>query len=263
MTPRIDAMKIRFVSAALLLYAAHAVADSPAVRDWNNQLGYASGDTYVAGGTDSNTYGINAATTVPLAAYVAGSLSGAFNRTNVATSDVATATGGTVPSCSLNDGSLVAGLFVRRSDIGRLGLSYGLGRTRSRCDATFLATGSDRLDTRTTALNAEVYLGPFTVGGTRSRTKVKSAYDFDSDSLAGSWYPMENLRMTVSGDGLDLKDTYHFNLEYQPELLENSTGLLIGYTTRRGDNSTRAVTVGINYYFGTRVDLKTRDREYR
>jgi hypothetical protein len=256
-------MKTRFVFAALLLYGANAAAETPAVRDSNYQLGYASGDTYVSGGTDSNTYGLNAAANIPLATYFGASLSAAYNRTNIAGSAVASASGGVVPSCSLNEGEVEGGVFVRRPAIGRLGVTYGAGRTRSRCNATFLATGTSTLDTRTSGVNAEIYLSSFTVGAGRTRTKVKSAYDLDSDTLSASWYPVANMRVMLSGDGLDFKDTYHFNLEYQPEMLENSTGLLIGYTTRRQEFSSRVISVGLNYYFGRRVDLKTRDREYR
>ena len=62
-------MKHYVIAGLLLFYGADALADSQAVQETTFQTGFASGDTYTSGGSDSSTYGINGGVTFPLAFY--------------------------------------------------------------------------------------------------------------------------------------------------------------------------------------------------
>ncbi|OGI48688.1 MAG: hypothetical protein A2151_07315 [Candidatus Muproteobacteria bacterium RBG_16_65_34] len=256
-----------FLAVSLLLYGAHALADSSAVQATNFQLGFASGDTYVSGSRDSNTYGINGSVTFPLLAYLGGSLSGAYAHTNLAAnfpSETGTSTSASArPLCSVDRDDLAAGLFVRDPTIGRVGIGYGAGRTQSHCDATFLSTGTDTLETRNYAADAAYYFSKATLAIARTRTRLEAGGDLNSSTLTASWYPTNNARATLSAGGLDFKNTYSLGLDYQPEFLDNSLSLLFAYTARQQAIEARFLTIGLSYYFDKRVDLITRDRQYR
>ena len=260
-------MKHYVIAGLLLFYGADALADSQAVQETTFQTGFASGDTYTSGGSDSSTYGINGGVTFPLATYVGASLSGAYAHSNLATNfsseTHSLGPANTLPACSINHGNLDAGLFLRNPTIGKVGIGYGVGRARSGCSATFLATGTDTLETKNYTANAEYYFSKMTIAVAGTRTHLDAAGNLNSDTLTASWYSTNNVRVALSADGLDFKNTYSLGLEYQPEFLENSTSLLFGYTTQRQTIETRSIMVGFSYYFDKRVDLITRDRQYR
>jgi len=260
-------MKRLSFAVLLALYGPHAFADSQAVRAVNYQLAYASGDTNTSGGSDSRTNGINGGVTFPLATYLGASVSGAYAHSTLATNfpngtNVLTLAS-TAPHCTVNSKDLDAGLFVRDPTIGRIGVSYGLGRAKSNCDASFVVTGTDTLDTRVYAVGAEYYFPKVTIALSRTQTRFDPVNKFDSDVLTGSWYPTNILRVALSAEGMSMKNTYSLGLEYQPEFLDNSSGLSISYSTRHQTVTSHIVMVGLVYYFGERTDLLTRDREYR
>lgn len=257
-------MKRHSIAVLLLLGATNALADSQAVQATNGQVSFESGDTYFSGNRTSNIYNINGGVTFPLLTYLGASLSGTYGHTNIASNPFPNSTPTSAwPSCTITSGNLDAGLFFRNSDVGKVGVSYGAGRQQSHCNATFVATGTDTLDTKNYSANAEYYLSNFTIAVARAQTDIKSANNLDSDSLTASWYPINNMRVGLSAFGLDFKKTYSLNLEYQPEFLDNSVSFLFGYTTQRQVIETHSITVGFGYFFEKRVDLMTRDRQYR
>jgi hypothetical protein len=257
----------RFIALLLLLCAASAQADSRAVQAFNYQAGIASGSTSPSGGSDSNTYGLNGAATFPLLTYLGGTISGAYSHTNLATSfpngTTSTALAGTRPSCSTDNGNLDAGLFVRNSNFGRVGVAYGTGKIQSHCNATFIPTSTDKLSTKSYSANAEYYFSKITVGVTRVKTHLGTASDLDSDTLTTSWYPINDARLALSASGLDMKKTYGLDFEFQPDFLDNSMSLSLGYAVQKQTITTHFISVGLIYYFDTHVDLITRDRQYR
>lgn len=257
-------MQRHIIAILLLLGGTNALADSQAVQATNVQASFVSGDTYASGGRASNIYDINGGVTFPLLTYLGASLSGTYGHTNIASNPFPNSTPGTAwPSCTVSSANLDAGLFVRNSAIGKVGVSYGAGRQQSHCSATFLATGTDTLDTTNYAANAEYYFSTVTIAVARAQSHIDSANNLDSDTLTASWYPINNVRVGLSANGLDFKNTYSLGLEYQPEFLDNSLSLLFGYTTQRQTIETHSITVGFGYFFDKRVDLMTRDRQYR
>jgi hypothetical protein len=260
-------MKRHLVAVLLLVHSAHALADSQAVERVNFEVGLASGDTSQGGTRVSNFYGVNARGTVPLADYFGAALSVAGARTNLGdafrSQTPSLTTPDAPPSCEIDNSNLDADLFLRDATTGRIGIQYGAGQAHAKCDATFLATGTKSMDTRTISANAEYYFARVTIGATRTHTQLDGSVDLDSATLAAAWYPTDNLRLALAADGLDLKDTYRFDLEYQAPLFGNGISLLLGYATQDVAERSHSITVGISYFFDARVELITRDRHYR
>ncbi len=257
-------MKRYLLAVPLLVCGAHAWADPLAVAATNYEAGLTTGDNYVSGNRTSNFYDVNGAVHLPLATYVGASLSGGYQHTNIITNPFPNTTPASPwPSCTVRSGNMDGGLFVRNPSLGRIGVGYGAGRQTSQCSATFLPTGTGTLNTRYSTANAEYYFSRVTLGAARTKVNLESDGHLDSDTLTASWYPVNDARVALGADGLDLKKTYHFNLEYQPEFLDNSLSLMFGYTTQRQTQSIHTITVGFEYFFGTDVDLLTRDRQYR
>lgn len=260
-------MKRHLVAVLLLVHGAPALAGSAAVERSNYEVGIDAGDTTRSGTRVSNTYGVNARGTIALADYFGAALAVSGARTNLGDafrSQTPTLTApGTPPECEIDTSNIELELFARAASTGRIGLQYGAGQARSKCEATFLASGTRSLDTQTIAANAEYYFARVTLAAARTHTRLDSSADLDSATLAAAWYPTDNLRLTLAADGLDLKDTYRFELEYQPPLFGNALSLLLGYGEQDVPEKTHSITVGISYFFGTRVELLTRDRHYR
>ncbi|MHB8535703.1 MAG: hypothetical protein ACYDBW_09690 [Sulfuricaulis sp.] len=260
----------RFVALLLLiLCTASAQADSRAVQAFNYQAGIATGSHTPSGDSNSNTYGLDGAATIPLATYLGATVSGALSHTNLTNSLSNSSGGSTVtgarPSCGTNNRNLDAGLFVRDAAIGRVGVGYGVGRIQSHCNATFFPSVSDSgtLATKDYTANAEYYFSKITVALARVKTDLGTSAHLDSDTLTTSWYPINDARVGLAASGLDLKNTYGIDFEYQPDFLDNSMSLSLGYTAQRQTINTHSITVGLVYYFDTHVDLITRDRQYR
>jgi len=258
-------MKRYLLAVPLLLCGAHAWADpAAAVAATNYEIGLTGGDTYVSGNRASNIYDINGRATFPLATYLGAALSGDYGHTSIATNPFPdSTTGGSWAPCTVRSDDLDAGMFMRNPSFGRIGVDYGAGQLKSQCSATFVDTGTDTLNTRYSTASAEYYFSTVTVAVARSKVQLEAGNGLDSDTLTASWYPINDVRVALAADGLDLKDTYHLDLEYQPEFLDNSMSLLLNYMTQRQTLATHTISVGFRYFFGTEVDLLTRDRNYR
>ena len=260
-------MTRHLVALLLLVYSAQAPADSRAVERTNYEVGIAAGDTTRTGTRVSNSYGVNARGAIALGDYLGAALAVAGARTNLGNafrSETPTlTTPGTPPECEIDTSNLELDLFARAAPTGRIGIQYGAGQARSKCNATFLATGTKALDMQTVAANAEYYFARVTIGATRTHTQLDGSADLDSATLAAAWYPTDNLRLALAADGLDLAETYRFELEYQAPLFGNALSLLLDYGMQDLTEKTHSITVGIRYFFDTRVELITRDRHYR
>ncbi len=260
-------MRRLYVIVPLLLYASAPLADSQAVRKINFQLSYVSGDINTSGGSDGRTNGVQGSAIFPLMGYLGASVSGDYAHSTLATNFPNANSGlspsGTAPHCVVNNGDLGIAVFARDPGIGRVGVSYGTGEAKAECASTFLASGTDKLKSKDYTASAEYYFPRVTVALSRSQTQFSPTGRIDGDALTGSWYPTNILRAGFSAEGLDLKNTYIVDLEYQPEFLDNSAGLSISYSTQHQTVTSHIVMVGITYYFGNRVDLLTRDRAFR
>ena len=258
----------RLILAGLLWgYAAGVLAGTEAVKSVHYQIGYQSGDINTVGGSDSKVNAVDGSITLPVAGLVGASISGFYDHYDLASNFSSFGSGlilaSSLPYCTVIDKGLSAGLFVRDPSVGRIMAGYGGGQAMSHCQTTFLATGGPKLDMRDYTAGAEYYFPRFTLGVSWDETRFTSLDRFTSDRITGSWYPTDILRVDLSAYGQDLKNTYGFGMEYQPEFFGNSSGLWFSYTRRHQTVTSNIILVGIRYYFGKRVDLIERDREYR
>jgi hypothetical protein len=94
-------------------------------------------------------------------------------------------------------------------------------------------------------------------------TEPEDGEKLESDIFSAAWYPIENLKVTLSGGDLYDQDTYGIEIEHQPEFMGNSLGVALGYSVIDRDQEIGTINFSVVFHFGTKVELKTRDRAYR
>ncbi|ABC27596.1 hypothetical protein HCH_00697 [Hahella chejuensis KCTC 2396] len=151
--------------------------------------------------------------------------------------------------------SLGATVFARDYFLGKIGLSYSYSET------DFDLPWADTADTDNYGVFAQYYLTDFTLSASRNIAKFDNLEDnHNSWNLGATWYANENVRTSLHASGMDSKDNYGIAVEYQPELFQNAASVDFSYSDGRKDDT---FSVGFNYFFGTKVSLKDRDRKYR
>jgi hypothetical protein len=156
-------------------------------------------------------------------------------------------------------------LFARWPSLGRVSVSYGNGLLTSDCgdQATFVSTGDDEMGTDNYRAAVEAYLGNFTFGANHTSTELEDGPKLESNLFSASWYPIDDLRFTLSGGDLFEQDTYGVEIEHQPEFMGQSLGVVLGYSIVDREQRVGTISFSVVYHFGTKIELKTRDREYR
>lgn len=240
-----------------------------AVEATNFELELQSNDSDTSGSTSTGTLGALISGTLPIGSYFGASLSGGYSTSRVRTGDVLPredgAPAGLRPSCSFESLDGEVSLFARRPTLGKFEVSYGIGELSADCSAnsSFLPDGSDKLDTDRQRVDLEFYLGNFTFGGRYTQLGLDGGVDLDTTELRASWYPLDSLKVALSGNNQYDEDTYGILFEHQPEFLGDGFAVQLGYALTDADPSTRTISLGLSYFFGTRVSLKDRDRFYR
>ena len=239
-----------------------------AVQATNFSLGLEASDSDTKDSTSNGTFGLGGTATLPIGNLFGATLSGNYSRTTARTSDVlfdVESQSSTRPSCRFNNYDMVAGVFARRPTLGKISASYGKGKLSSDCgdESVFVSTGTDSLDTDYYRVGAEAYLWDFTVGAVHTSTELEDGPKVESDIFSASWYPVDSVKLTLSGGDLYDQDTYGIEIEHQPEFMGNSLGVSLGYSVVDRDREISTISFSVVYYFGTKVQLKTRDRQYR
>jgi hypothetical protein len=239
-----------------------------AVQKTNWSLGLIASDSDTKNSTSNGTFGLGGLITMPIGKYVGASLGGAYSRSTARTSDVLLDVAGsneTRPSCRFNNTDLSATVFARWPKWGRVSAGYGNGQLSSDCgeQSAFVSTGDDELGTDNYRVGAEAYLGDFTVGANYTSTELEDGPKLESNLFSASWYPIDSVRVTLSGGDLYEQDTYGIEVEHQPEFMGDSLGAVLGYSVVDRDQEVGTISFSVVYHFGTKVELKTRDREYR
>lgn len=239
-----------------------------AVQKTNYSLGLVASDSDTKDSTSNGTFGLGGIVTMPIGKIFGASLAGAYSRSTARTSDVlldVASSDSSRPSCRFNNTDLSASLFVRWPKWGRVSGSYGNGQLSSDCgdQSAFVSTGDDELGTDNYRFAAEAYLGDFTFGANHTSTELEDGPKLESNIFNASWYPLDSLRVTLSGGDLYEQDTYGIELEHQPEFMGDSLGVVLGYSVVDREQEVGTISFSVVYHFGTKVELKTRDREYR
>jgi len=239
-----------------------------AVQHTNFSLGLVASDSDTKDSTSNGTFGLGGLVTMPIGKLFGASLGGAYSRSTARTSDVlldVTSTDSARPSCRFNNRDLSASLFARVPAWGRVSVSYGNGLLSADCgdQSEFVSTGKDEMGTDNYRASAEAYLGDFTFGANHTSTELEDGPTLESNTFSASWYPMDDLRITLSGGDLYDQDTYGIEVEHQPEFMGEALGVVLGYSVVDREQEVGTISFSVVYHFGTKVELKTRDREYR
>ncbi|MBM0103660.1 hypothetical protein JM946_02845 [Steroidobacter sp. S1-65] len=239
-----------------------------AVESTNLSLGLSASDSDTKESTSNGTFGLTGVATLPIGSLFGASLSGNYSRTTARTSDVlldVTSQGTSRPSCRFNNYDAAATIFARRPTLGRISASYGQGELKSDCgdDSVFVSTGTDTLGTDFYRFAAEAYLWDFTVGAVHTSTELEDGPKIESNVFSASWYPIDSVRVMLSGGEMYEQDTYGIEIEHQPEFMGNSLGVALGYSVVDREQEIGTISFSVVYHFGTKVELKTRDRQYR
>lgn len=244
--------------------------DTPqrAVESTNFSLGLIASDSDTKDSTSNGTFGLNGTATMPIGDLFGVSLAGNYSRTTARTSDVlldVTSQGTSRPSCRFNNYDAAATVFARRPTLGRISASYGQGELSSDCgdESVFVSSGDDSLGTDYYRVAAEAYLWDFTLGAAHTSTELEDGPKLESNNFNASWYPIDSVRLTLSGGDLYEQDTYGFEVEHQPEFMGNSLGVALGYSVVDREQEIGTISFSVVYHFGTKIELKTRDRQYR
>lgn len=257
--------------AALNLTSNVAGAAEPAqraVQATNYSLGLVASDSDTKGSTSNGTFGLGGVATMPIGNLFGASLAGSYSRTTARTSDVlfdVTSQQSTRPSCRFNNSDAAVSFFARRATLGRVSASYGKGQVSSDCgdESVFVANGEDSLDLDYYRLAAEAYLWDFTLGAVHTSTELEDGPKLESNIFNASWYPIDSVRVSLNGGELLEQDTYGIEIEHQPEFMGNSLGVSLGYSVVDREREVGTISFSVVYHFGTKAELKARDRQYR
>ncbi len=252
-----------------LLSCSGAWAQERAVEAMHFDVGLTSTGSDTADSTSNGTLGAHLIGTFPLGRYLGAQLGGGYSESTLRTRSVLEDDTGELPggrpSCNFDSYGGDASLFFRLPSFGRIGVAYGLGKISPECDGNAVspASGTDELSTDSQRIDAEFYLTDFTFGASYTTTKLEDGPELESTALVGSWYPLDSLKVSLSGYDLYDENTYGVLLEHQPEMLGNVFGVTLGFSMTDGSPETTSFQIGLSYYFGRVVSLKVRDRQYR
>jgi hypothetical protein len=254
---------------AVCLLGSNAFAQERAVERTHFQLGVASVETDTSNSTSSGAIGADLFATLPLGRFLGVTLGGGYERSRIRTRDVLEDESGQLagsrPACTFDSLTGTASLFVRIPSLGRVSAGYDIGELSADCDgvALFPLSGKDEQASDGYHFAAEVYLGNFTIGANYVSTQFENGPELEATTVSASWYPLDSLKLELFGNDLYDEDTYGLRIEHQPEIFGDGLGVHLSFATTDATPSIKTWELGIAYYFGRRVALKTRDRQYR
>lgn len=263
-------MKARLLSMALLSVCGHAMAAERAVEQVNFEVAvklavYEFSSDKIEDEAVGVSEALSAELSFPLGPYFGASLGGIYENDN--------------GFGEFNDSeydteaktfAARANVFFRLPQIGRVSFGYERERTKYQTSYDNNYGGYYYLNDITTTVTTtsylglvEGYIGPITLAlhDTRDREQAYSGDKVDYARAVAQWYVIPNVRVGAQVGFKDAKDTYVLDAEFQPS---DFLGLNVSYVRSEQyhyeDNMLR---LSVNFYFNSRVDLKTRDRSYR
>jgi hypothetical protein len=241
---------------------AHAADAPPPAVLRNSELGVAF-QTIDSGGNKNNSAGAFGQMLFPLTRYFGAAIEGSFGHTNLLIDRVETTSG--KASCGYDTTGLGGELFARLPSVGKVSAGYTTNRISTQCEdnASFLGDGSNSLNADGYRVAAEYYFPAVTLAASHSDTSVDGSESFTTDTFKASWYPVADLSLSPSAGRTRGTNFYGFTLEHQPDFLGRSLSLTLAYMVQNETEKANTLTLGFTYHFGTRVELKVRDRQYR
>ena len=156
--------------------------------------------------------------------------------------------------------SMHGSLFLRDKDIGKIGATIGYEKSKTDFDDGSNNNFQVELKSNTYSIYGSYYFNDFTFSGNRF------IHDLDNDdkinicTIGVSYYINDNTMLSTSHMSMDSMNNYNIAISHQPYFFNNSTETGISYDNNKGNSS---VSFFVSYYFGIKVPLKIRNREYR
>lgn len=253
------------MSGIVFFTSATAFASARTVTAPNYEFRFNTADTYASGDRVSYYNQLGAAATFPLGYYFGAALNGGYTTTTLLPTPATTSLNAQYPwgACSYHSNDLGADLFARLFEKARIGLAYTYNRLNSHCQASFLGSNTNQLESNTYSTSGEYYFNRVTLAAAWFHTRIQHNNVETSDSFSLDWYPTDLSRIAIVSRTGSLKDTFSLDFEYQPDFLSNTFGLVLDYTSQHQIIASQTIMLGFRYYFDTNVDLLQRDRYYR
>lgn len=202
--------------------------------------------------------------TAPVTRFLGASLNGTFADTNLQT-DAPTDEISSI-LCSYETLGTRGTLFAREPSLGRVSASFLAGQLRSKCggSASFVERNSDTLRSEGYSLAAEYYFPALTLAAERTSTSFDGDNHHVTDLLTASWYLLPDLSISPNAGRVNGSNLYGLTVEHQPDFLGQSASVTLAFSQQNLESgSIRSISLAFTYHFGTHVDLKKRDRQYR
>lgn len=201
--------------------------------------------------------------TAPVTSIFGASLDGTLSKTNIQIDKPVDLDGSTL--CSYVTLGATGTLFARRPSLGRISAKLSTAQLKSKCGSSSGFVGNDdTLRSTGYSLAAEYYLSALTLGAERIVTSFGKDTRRVADILSATWYPITDLSVSSNAGRVDGKMQYGLSLEHLPEMLGGTASVSLSFSNLdTGNGSVRTIGISFAYLLGGRVDLKTRDRQYR
>ncbi|WP_203140504.1 hypothetical protein [Marinobacter mangrovi] len=243
-------MSVRMIAVAMLLPVCAVAGEQGGVKSANGEVG--AGYT---NSRDSDRLLVNGAYRLPLAEYVGAILSASASRTEMDVGDY---------DVDSTDGSVGGSLFARDYGLGKVGVSYHWihGDNEVESSQVSFVNSSSSFKAHAYGAFASYYLDRITLSASRSVSHVESqgTGNYNSWSVGATGYLPFDASLSLSAGGMDARDNYGFNFEYQPEFLAQAASVELSYSSSPDDD---VFGIAVNYFFGNDVPLIVRDRQYR
>lgn len=243
-------MSVRMIAVAMLLPVCAVAGEQGGVKSANGEVGAGYTDS-----RDSDRFLVNGAYRLPLANYVGASLSASASRTETDVGDF---------DVDTTNGSVGGSLFARDFELGKVGVSYHWTHGHSELDnpPASLANPNMSFKAHDYGAFASYYVDRVTLSASRSVSHVESqgTGNYNSWSVGATGYLPFDASLSLSAGGMDARDNYGFNFEYQPEFLAQAASVELSYSSSPDDD---VFGIAVNYFFGNDVPLIVRDRQYR
>jgi hypothetical protein len=158
-------------------------------------------------------------------------------------------------SIDSSDKTAGVGVFLRKYDLGAINANYIY--SESKADTPF---GSFKSHTNGYSLSGTYYIDKFDISLARGTSKSNpGATSYNYSSIDVAYYASDNLRLSVSANGMDSSGTYSLDATYQPKIFNNDISIIGRYVD---SNAGQSYMIGLSYYFGTKASLIDRNRKY-
>jgi hypothetical protein len=165
--------------------------------------------------------------------------------------------------CSINGKLGYVDVIIREPKMGQLSLGY------SKSDSISCSDSGETVKNGTFSsysVSGSYYLNDFSIGASANG---KLLNDLSSYSVGLGYYINQNSSVGFNFSTVPNRDYRDYSISYsiQPRLLKDDIRLYARYARSLQESefqniNSNTISVGFNYFFGNKIDMKTRDRFY-